>query len=147
MKEEIITESDSDTFYLGEQIARHISAGDVLALYGELGAGKTTLIKGICKGFNVDEQVTSPSFVIMNIFKGTIPVYHFDFYRTTSDWDMKEFDLDDYFYGGGLTVIEWADKIQDLLPEERKEITISYLKNEKNKRRFKLNNFNENIRD
>ncbi len=102
-------------------------AGDVLCLDGELGAGKTTLTQAIARGLDVpaDCYVTSPSFAIVHEYPGRLPLYHMDFYRLGSGDEVLDLGLDEYFYGGGLTVIEWALRAGDILPEQRLSLLIT----------------------
>lgn len=110
----------NETVKFGARLGRLISGGDVVALTGELGSGKTTLIKGIAKGVGVKDTryVNSPSFVIIKEYKGRIPLYHFDVYRLDDPSSLDTVGYKEYFYGDGATVIEWADKIKGLLPDE-----------------------------
>lgn len=119
----IRTSSAEETVRLGERIARHLKKNDVVALTGELGAGKTTLIQGIAKGLGVKNYVTSPTFTIVNEFKGRIPLYHMDLYRLRSN-DISDLALDECFDRGGVTVIEWAEKMKGSLPDGAIEIGI-----------------------
>jgi len=104
-----------------------VKFGTRLGKLGQLGAGKTTLIKGIAKGIGVDDprHVNSPSFVILKEHKGRIPLYHFDVYRLNDPEDMDTVGYKDFFYGEGASVIEWADKIRELLPDEYLDIELS----------------------
>jgi tRNA threonylcarbamoyladenosine biosynthesis protein TsaE len=119
----IETKGFKDTIKLGARIASKLGPNDVVALIGPLGAGKTTLIQGIAKGLGITNYVTSPTFTIINEFKGRLPLYHVDLYRL-EHIDVEDIALDEYFEKGGITVIEWADKIKDLLPKNAKEIKI-----------------------
>ncbi|MCL6519083.1 MAG: tRNA (adenosine(37)-N6)-threonylcarbamoyltransferase complex ATPase subunit type 1 TsaE [Armatimonadetes bacterium] len=129
------TYSSEETELLGEQIGRALQPGVVVALIGELGAGKTTLTKGIARGLGVTDLVHSPTFTLIHEHKGRVPVYHFDLYRLESHEEMEDLDYESYFRGEGVTIIEWAEKIPGILPSDRLEIRIS----EKNStRRFDL---------
>ncbi|MBF0215562.1 MAG: tRNA (adenosine(37)-N6)-threonylcarbamoyltransferase complex ATPase subunit type 1 TsaE [Candidatus Omnitrophica bacterium] len=122
----ITTRSVEETILLGCKIGRSLCAGDVVALIGALGAGKTVFVKGIAKGIGYDDHryVNSPTFVVVKEYKGRIDLYHFDVYRLNT-YDFEEtIDLDRYFYGDGVSVVEWADKIEDILPDEYLEISI-----------------------
>lgn len=113
-----------DTFALGKRIASHLKLGDVVALYGEVGAGKTHLAKGICAHFGVDpEDVNSPTFTLVNEYdasfaKQSFPLYHFDAYRIDDIEEFYSIGYEDYFFGDGICLIEWADRIEALLPPE-----------------------------
>jgi len=133
-KLESITHSPEETFALGERLARYLKPGAVVAFWGDLGAGKTVMIKGICKGLGIDaEDVTSPSFTVMNIYEGEIPVFHFDFYKIQSYEEVSGYGIEDYFYGEGISLIEWAERIESYLPEDRIPIVIRRLKPEHRK--------------
>ncbi len=118
----ITTNSAEETEQFGHKLAQQLKQGDVLAFSGDLGSGKTTLIKGICKGLEVEADITSPTFTLIHEYSGRLPVYHFDFYRIVNSHEVWEVGCDEYFYGEGICLIEWAEKIQDLLPESRIEI-------------------------
>jgi tRNA threonylcarbamoyladenosine biosynthesis protein TsaE len=124
----VITLSPARTLALGRLIARVLQPGDTIAISGELGTGKTVLIKGIAAGLRVPERdVTSPTFTLMNEYKGRLPVYHFDAYRMTRVEEIEELGADDYFFGNGVSLIEWADRIQSSLPADRLEISASHV--------------------
>ena len=120
MSFEVLSRSSEQTVNLGLIIARQLLAGDVLAFFGDLGAGKTCLIKGICKGLGVSEKVyiTSPTFVIINRYKGRLPIYHFDFYRLSCPDEIFDLGYEEFFYGEGVCLIEWADRAEDILPDD-----------------------------
>ena len=122
----IITKSSEETKNLGEELSKFTKPGDLLAFYGELGAGKTCFIQGISRGLKVKDYVTSPSFTIINEYQGKIPIYHFDLFRLDNAEEIIELGYNEYFYGEGLTVIEWAGKIEQLLPKEHLEIEIKF---------------------
>ncbi len=123
----LTSDSPGMTDEIGVNIGRQLKKDDIVCLTGELGAGKTTLIKGIASGAGVKECVTSPSFKLINEYKGTIPFYHFDLYRLDGIGDIQELGYREYFYSGGIAVIEWADKLKSLLPEKRIEIQLTYI--------------------
>ena len=111
--------SEKETERIGEAIGQAAEAGTVVALIGDLGTGKTTLTKSIAKGLGVTETVTSPTFNIIREYKsGRIPLYHFDVYRIGDPDGMFELGYEEYFYGDGICVVEWADIIEELLPED-----------------------------
>ena len=103
----------------GIKLGSLLKAGDVICLNGDLGAGKTTLTKSIGLGLGVEDYITSPTFALINEYRGRIPVYHFDVYRLENVEELYDLGFDDYFYGKGVSIIEWADKIERFLPEER----------------------------
>lgn len=118
------TTSPDETMALGGRLARSLSAGDVVGLFGELGAGKTTLIKGIAAGLDVTEVVKSPSFVLITQYRGRLPVYHIDLYRLERPSDFMELELEEYFYADGICLVEWAERIAGFLPESAMKITL-----------------------
>ncbi|MFM7158856.1 MAG: tRNA (adenosine(37)-N6)-threonylcarbamoyltransferase complex ATPase subunit type 1 TsaE [Planctomycetaceae bacterium] len=110
---------------LGERLAQVLEPGLVIALQGNLGAGKTRLAKGIAAGSGIDPRdVTSPTFVLVNEYSGRWPVYHFDTYRLESGVAFAELGIDEYFSGTGICLVEWADRVPDWLPPDHLEITL-----------------------
>lgn len=128
MKVTIQTRSASETIRVGKSIGSRLLPGDVVALVGELGAGKTQLIKGLAAGMGIKNSiyVSSPSFKLINEYPGKTTFYHIDLFRLRGEKDTEELGLDDYFQSRGITAIEWADKIPSLLPEEILWIEIRY---------------------
>jgi tRNA threonylcarbamoyladenosine biosynthesis protein TsaE len=128
MKVTIQTRSASETIRVGKSIGSRLLPGDAVALVGELGAGKTQLIKGLAAGMGIKNSiyVSSPSFKLINEYPGKITFYHIDLFRLRGEKDAEELGLDDYFQSRGITAIEWADKIPSLLPEEILWIEIRY---------------------
>jgi tRNA threonylcarbamoyladenosine biosynthesis protein TsaE len=123
----IIIESNSpeDTLALGRRLGQEARPGEVYTLVGDLGVGKTVLTQGIAEGLGIEEPVCSPTFTIVQVYEeGRMPFYHFDVYRIGDIGEMDEIGYEDYFYGDGLTMIEWANLIEEILPQNRKEITI-----------------------
>ena len=118
--------NESETAKLAEELAAELKPGDLVALYGDLGTGKTTFSKAAIRALGVSDTVTSPTFTIVKEYRGRLPVYHFDVYRVHSEEDLFEIGYEEYFYGDGLCVVEWADKIEELLPEDTKIIRLSY---------------------
>ncbi len=108
----------------GIKLGSLLSAGDILCLNGDLGAGKTTMTKSIGLGLGVEDYITSPTFALINEYRGRFPVYHFDVYRLEGVDDLFDLGFDEYFFGGGVCIIEWAEKISDLIPEDRIVIDI-----------------------
>jgi len=124
---ELISYSPEQTQKLGMRIGELSLPGDVFLLVGELGAGKTCLTQGIAWGLGIEEYALSPSFVIMRELYGRLPLYHIDLYRLDRIEESMELGLDDYFYGQGICVVEWAEKALSILPREHLLIKISYL--------------------
>ena len=117
--------SAEETHALGMKMGQEAQPGDVYTLVGDLGVGKTVLTQGIAEGLGIDEAICSPTFTIVQVYEeGRMPFYHFDVYRIGDIEEMDEIGYEDYFYGEGLTMIEWANLIEEILPEKRKEITI-----------------------
>ena len=122
------TKSASETIRLGKRIGAVLQPGDVVALVGELGAGKTQFIKGLASGAGVGKPtyVSSPSFTLINEYPARVPFYHIDLFRLESQKEVAGLGLEDYFQGGVITAIEWADKIPSLLPAEMLSVHIMY---------------------
>lgn len=122
------SQSASKTIRIGKKIGSFLHPGDVIALVGELGAGKTQLVKGLAAGMGIKKPryVSSPSFTLINEYEGRIPFYHIDLYRLETEKEAEALGLEEYFKGRGITAIEWADKIPSLLPKEILRITIRY---------------------
>jgi tRNA threonylcarbamoyladenosine biosynthesis protein TsaE len=121
--EHITSASEEETIRAGETFSSRLKPGDVVAMYGDLGSGKTRFAQGISRGLGVTEQVTSPTFVVVNEhINGRIPLYHFDFYRLRSIKELEEIGFDEYVYGDGVCVLEWADLIRERLPEHRYDV-------------------------
>ena len=114
-----------DTFNLGEKIGQQAKPGQVICLNGDLGVGKTVFTQGLAKGLGIEEPVNSPTFTIVQVYEeGRIPLYHFDVYRIGDIEEMDEIGYEDYFYGEGVCLIEWADLIREILPEQMCRVTI-----------------------
>jgi tRNA threonylcarbamoyladenosine biosynthesis protein TsaE len=116
----IHTQSATETVQIGKRIGKLLRAGDVIALVGELGSGKTHLIKGLAAGVGVERsnRIASPSFTLLHEYQGRIPFFHVDLFRLTREEEAEDLGLEEYFVRGGVTAIEWADKIPKLLPKE-----------------------------
>ena len=123
----LITHSPEETRELGRSIGRLAMHGDIYLLVGQLGAGKTCLTQGIAWGLDIQEYTLSPSFVIMRELYGRLPLYHMDFYRLDNIAEIADLGLDDYLYGRGVCVIEWAEKGLDILPDDHLLVKINYV--------------------
>ena len=111
----------------GHKLADELKPGRVIALVGDLGTGKTTLTKAIAEGLNIKEPISSPTFSIIKEYTGgSLPLYHFDVYRLDTIEDMYDLGYEEYFFGDGVTVVEWADKVTELIPRDAITINISY---------------------
>lgn len=140
MSQIFTTQSEDETISVGFQFGKVLTAGSVVALFGELGTGKTRFIKGLCKGLGVDEHVSSPTFTIINEYHGgSCKIFHFDFYRMNSIVELKEIGFDEYLYDDGVCVIEWADRIEAILPPDRFDVFLKLGTNE-NQREIKIEN-------
>ena len=124
--------SESDTDLFGKQIADVAVPGDVVALVGTLGAGKTRLVQGIAQALgNAADDITSPTFVLVNEYTaGRLPVYHFDVYRLKDDDEFLELGAEEYFAGDGITLVEWGDRVEHLLPPQATLVTIEHADND-----------------
>lgn len=121
----IETRSAQETYQLGIDIGRSAKAGQVYTMVGDLGVGKTVFTKGMAVGLGITEPISSPTFTIVQVYdEGTLPFYHFDVYRIGDISEMDEIGYEDYVYGEGVSLIEWANLIEEILPEQRIEITI-----------------------
>lgn len=121
----IETYSPEETLKAGEQLGKDAAAGDIYTLNGDLGVGKTVFTQGIAKGLSITEHVNSPTFTIVQQYDtGRLPLYHLDVYRIGDIEEMDEIGYEDYFYGDGICIIEWAQLITELIPDTAKHITI-----------------------
>lgn len=121
----IETNSERETYELGVRMGREAKAGQVYTLIGDLGVGKTVFTKGLAEGLEIGEPVSSPTFTIVQIYEGErLPFYHFDVYRIGDVEEMDEIGYEDYIYGEGVSLIEWADLIEEILPEHYTEVRI-----------------------
>jgi len=145
----LTSHSPEETQGIGKKLGQMAQSGDVILLVGNLGAGKTCLTQGIAWGLNIDGYARSPSFVVVNEYKGRLPMFHIDLYRLDSIAEVADLGLDDYLYGRGLCVVEWADKAMELLPPQNLLIKIDLLGD--NERRLELtahgNHYKEMLSD
>ncbi len=122
----ITTYNPQETQRVAERLARRCQGGEIFCLSGNLGAGKTTFVKGIGRGLGIDEKnVNSPTFVIMNVYQGRLPLYHFDFYRLEDPKEIGGIGYDEFLYGKGVAVVEWAERFGSLMPSEYLSVEIS----------------------
>lgn len=121
--------SPTETEKIGALIGELLVPGDFIALRGELGAGKTRIARGVATGLGVDPEipVTSPTYTLLNIYQGRMPLYHFDLYRLSGDDEVVDLGFDDYFCGDGVSLVEWPERLIEELPPERLEIVFSYV--------------------
>ena len=119
------SESPSETFELGRKLGSSALPGTIICLNGDLGTGKTVFTQGFAAGLGITEPVNSPTFTIMQIYEeGRLPLYHFDVYRIGDPEEMEEIGYEDYFYGQGVCLVEWSERIEELMPEESMSIVI-----------------------
>jgi len=124
MRLTIRTTTADETTALGERLGKLLAPGDVIALYGDLGAGKTTLTRGIAVGLGLAADIHSPTFTLIHEHPGRIPLYHVDLYRLSGEQEVETLGLEEYIYSDGVTIIEWGDRMQSMLPGERLDITL-----------------------
>ncbi len=115
----VVTRNEAETCALGQKLGELLSPGDFVALYGDLGAGKTRFAQGVARGVGVDPDIhiTSPTYTILNEYKGNYPFYHFDLYRLGGDTDIEELGFEEYFHGDGVCLVEWADRLVSGFPD------------------------------
>ncbi len=116
--------SPEDTAKIACEFAKTLRAGDVICMNGDLGVGKTAFVQALAKKLGIEEYLSSPTFTIVNCYEGKFPLYHFDVYRIADSDEMYEIGYEEYVYGDGISVIEWAENIKEILPQKRYEITI-----------------------
>ena len=128
MKKIFKTESPEETQILGEQLGKTLKPGDVIALTGDLGTGKTCLTQGIARGVGIapDEIVCSPSYILINEYNGTVPIYHIDLYRLENQMEIADLGLIEYVESDGICIIEWAERMENALPKDCVKINITW---------------------
>ena len=132
---DLISKGPEDTLNIGRIIGEYLTGGDVVALTGELGAGKTCLTQGIAKGIGIPEgyYITSPTFTLINEYPGRISLYHMDVYRLSGSLDLEDMGYQEYLYGDGVVVIEWAEKVDDIIPPEALVINLEHCNGDERK--------------
>ena len=129
-KKVVYIKNEQETRSFGKKLAAELAPGIVIALTGDLGTGKTALTKSIAEGLGITEVITSPTFnIVKEYYSGRIPMYHFDVYRIGDIDEMYELGYEEYFYGNGVCIVEWADLIEDIIPEDAIRIDIEYGEN------------------
>lgn len=121
---EYLTRSEEETFALGKSLGEKLQPNDVVAFFGDLGAGKTAFTKGLAKGMGIDDYVVSPTFTIVNEYEGRMPLYHFDVYRIHGADALYDIGYYDYLESGGVCAIEWSENIEDCLPQSHYRVAI-----------------------
>ena len=130
IRRSLTLKNEEETRQFGLDLAESLKAGDVIALIGNLGTGKTALTRYVAEGLGIHERISSPTFTIVKEYdSGRLPLYHFDVYRIADPEEMFNIGADEYFFGQGVCVIEWADMIEELLPENTKYIYLEYGQN------------------
>ena len=124
----VLTKNGAETMELGARLGRLLAPGDFIALLGELGAGKTQFAKGVAVGLEVDPgtPVTSPTYNILNIYRGRLPLYHFDLYRLHGCDEVEELGFEEYFFGKGACVVEWAERLAEEMPAQVLSVSLSH---------------------
>lgn len=120
----IISNSELETVKAGRALARHLTPGSIVALFGDLGAGKTSFVRGLADGLSLNARVTSPTFTIVNEYNGSVPLFHFDMYRLRGSDELFEIGWDDYLERGGVVAVEWSENIEDAFPENTIRVRI-----------------------
>lgn len=134
----IRTVSPAETAALGEKLGGLLQSGDVICLTGVLGAGKTCFAQGVARGLGVSEAVNSPTFTLIKEYRGRLPFYHIDVFRLSGAGEMEDLGYEEYFYGEGVTLVEWADRILPLLPSERLDLLLSERAGAENEREIEF---------
>jgi tRNA threonylcarbamoyladenosine biosynthesis protein TsaE len=137
MQQKFISDSEIETFEIAGKISKKLKEGDVLLFEGTLGAGKSIFIRGILNGLGVEEVIPSPTFTIVNEYKTKFNIYHFDFYRINDPYELYEIGFEEYIFSDGISLIEWASKAEELMPEDAIKIDINVLS--ENKREITIN--------
>ena len=127
MKKTIISNSSDETFALGSSLGEKIGGKNVVALYGDLGAGKTVFAKGIAAGLGITGDITSPTFSLMEVYEGNITLYHFDLYRIEDPNEFANLSFEEYWEGDGVSVIEWPEIAKEILPSKKINVRIEYI--------------------
>jgi len=139
MKHVFTTKNEMETFALGKKIASLLKTGDILAITGDLGTGKTVLVKGVAAGLSIDGHITSPTFTLVQSYEGPeAALHHFDVYRISDENELFEIGFDEYLYSGDICVIEWADLIRNLIPEKAVRIHLERGKNAPEERKITI---------
>ena len=138
MEKKLTTHSAAQTRALGAELGLGMAPGELIAFRGDLGSGKTCMIQGICEALEVDDYVTSPTFMLINEYAGRLngeelPVYHFDLYRLRGAGELEDLGAEEYFYGRGVCLVEWAERAEGLLPAGCREVWMEYVGDDERK--------------
>lgn len=140
----VFTASEKDTVDVGRALGSLLTGGEVIALNGELGAGKTAFTKGIALGLDISDYITSPTFALVNEYTGRLPLYHFDVYRINDEDELIEIGFEDYIYSYGVSVVEWSALTPNIIPQDRISITIEKVDGDIDKRCISIEFSGEN---
>jgi tRNA threonylcarbamoyladenosine biosynthesis protein TsaE len=142
----LVSRQPEETMKCGALLARHFQGGEIVCLSGDLGTGKTTLVKGIARALKINPlKVNSPTFVLMNAYQGRLPLFHFDLYRLDSEKEILRLDYEEYFFGEGVAVVEWAEKLGRLRPKECLQIELTHEND--NRRLIKISSLSKRYDD
>ncbi len=128
-----VTHSEQETVELGIKMGKLLEAGDIVLLYGDLGAGKTVLTRGLVQGLGAKDVVTSPTYTLMHRYEGRVPIYHFDLYRLSEPDEVLDLGYEEFFYGDGVSIVEWPQRLEYLCPEEYVRVKIEIVGDGKRK--------------
>jgi tRNA threonylcarbamoyladenosine biosynthesis protein TsaE len=137
MRQNFTSDSELDTYKIAYKFSEKLKQGDIVLFEGQLGAGKSIFIRGILNGLGVNEVIPSPTFTIVNEYKTKFSIYHFDFYRINDPYELYEIGFEEYIYSGGISLVEWASKAIDLMPDDAVKVDITILSD--NKREITIN--------
>ncbi len=136
MKSEFISNSAEETAAIAFKMGAKAQKGDVYAMYGDLGTGKTLFAKNFALGMGIDDEITSPTFTLLEEYSAAVPFYHFDLYRVEKSSELDFLCFEEYWEGGGVSVIEWAERAEGRLPENTVKISITYI--DSSRRKFQI---------
>ena len=137
MLQSFISKSEIETFNIAKNLSKKLASGDVVLLEGPLGAGKSIFIRGILKGLGINENVPSPTFTLVNEYKAAKNIYHFDLYRINDPYELYEIGFEEYIYSDGISLIEWASKAGELVPDKAMQVDINIISD--NERKININ--------
>ena len=126
-----ITENVHETLAFAAEFAGSLKSGDVVAMTGDLGAGKTVFAQGVARALGITDEITSPTFTLIHEYHGSITLYHMDLYRMNSTEEMRGIGIEDYFYGDGICLVEWAEKLEELCPDNAIRVTLKHLEGDR----------------
>lgn len=124
-----LSRSEAETLAIAKEFAATLRPGDVVALIGDLGAGKTVFTRGVAAALGITGEVTSPTFTLIQEYRGQIPLYHMDLYRLNSEREILDIGVEDYFYGDGICLVEWAEKLGEMFPADAIRVVIRHVDN------------------